>query len=144
MSPTGAWSCDQARRNTFLVLPISPHCILIDTFLTCFYSKALPANTLKHTPLLSFQCPLKNPLYCKSCSVQSCWRPVNLPLLRQSITKVRIQYFSEDCDHLFWHRPHRERACSVITNNTNKNSLQSHYLMPAIFATSINLSSTSS
>lgn len=56
-----------------------------------------------------FSIPFKNPLYCKSCSVQSCWRPVNLPLLRQSITKVRTQYFLEDCDHLFCYRPHRER-----------------------------------
>lgn len=46
---------------TFLVLPTPPHCILIDTFLACFYSKALPANTLKHIPLLCFQSPLTIP-----------------------------------------------------------------------------------
>lgn len=56
--------------------PQPPHCILIDTFPTCFYSKALSANTPNHTPLLGFQSPLKIPFYCKSCFVQSCWRPL--------------------------------------------------------------------
>lgn len=119
--------------------PQPPHCILIDTFPTCFYSKALSANTPNHTPLLGFQSPLKIPF-----TANPALYKVAGGLSWQSITEVRIQYFLEDCDHLFWFRPHRERACSVIINNTNKNSLQSHYLMPAIFATSINLSSTSS
>lgn len=91
-------------RNTFFVLP------------TAFeLTPSLPAFIQEHSlhsltyTTTVFSVPFKNPLYCKSCSVQSCWRPVSLPLLRQSITKMRIQYFLEDCDHLFCSRPRRER-----------------------------------
>lgn len=58
----------------------------------------------KHTQIYTttiFSVTFKDPLYCKCCSVQSWWRPVNLLLLRQSTPKARIQCCFGGCDRLF-------------------------------------------
>lgn len=77
-------------------LPCAPHTSPLHFNWYLPYLLLFKSTSCKHTQTYAttvFSVPFKNPLYCKSCWVQSCWRPVNLPLLRQSITEVRIQYF---------------------------------------------------
>lgn len=124
VSASSACSHHQTMRTTFLVLPPPPHCSLIDTFLTCFYTKALPANTHKYTPLLSFQSPLKIPFIANVVQYKAgedLWFAFSET--ERSSSKKNPMFFW-GCDHLFSGAgmgPTEKEPALWWYANTNKN-----------------------
>lgn len=144
---------------------VSPRCLLpgpdYENHLPCppptsplHFSWYLPylllykSTPCKHTQVYTatiFSVPFRDPLYCKGSSVQSWWRPVNLLLQRRSVPKVRIQHFEGAVivsSHVLVWAPQRKSLLCDHTPIQIKTSVQSRYLMLAIIATSINLSSS--